>query len=362
MDKINLSQHGPLFLSLGVATISYVIFFLVSKFVHSCIVKYAERTETRIDDIIIGVINHTTQFFLVMTSLFIGLQFYPLTPKYDNWANKIYFVVFMWQFAIWGNHFIEKWLDRAVSRKIKRDPSAATSISLVKFISKALFLTFISLFTLHNLGIQITAMLAGLGVGGIAVALAVQNILGDLFSSLSIVLDKPFVVGDFIVLNDWQGTVEKIGLKTTRLRSLSGEQIIASNSDLLSSRIRNYKRMHERRVILNFTLSHETTKENILLAVHIVKESIERNPKLRFDRCHFTKITPTAFELEAVYWVTLPDHALHMDLQQKILIEILTSFRTSGIDMAYPTQNLNITPLDLMRGATPESDKSKSLS
>ncbi len=321
------------------------------------------RKEITLSDIVMSVVDHTGHFFLISTALFIGIQFYPLKPKYDTWANKAYFVIFMCQFAIWGNDLIHKWLDRTMTRRMKRDPSAATSISLVQFISKAVLFIFVFLFTLHNLGIQITAMIAGLGVGGIAVALAIQNILGDLFSSLSIVLDKPFVVGDFIVMNEWQGSVERIGLKTTRLRSLSGEQIIVSNSDLLSSRIRNYKRMVERRVVQTFSLSHQTNQKQILWAVKTISEAIQRNPELRFDRCHFTKITPNSLEIEAVYWVITPDQGIHMDLQQKILLEILTSFNESEIEIGYPTQNLNLTSDYLFMGQKDEKvTKEKSLS
>lgn len=361
MDEVH---HGPFFEASLITLTTYAVLFGLRKIVHAYVEKReSDGKEIKIDYILLSMVDHTTQFFLIGSALFVGAQFYPLRAKYENWADKLYFIICMWQLAVWGNDLIHKWLDRTMSRRMKRDPSATTSISLVQFVAKAMLFIFIFLFTLHNLGVQITAMIAGLGVGGIAVALAVQNILGDLFSSLSIVLDKPFVVGDFIVLNDWMGTVERIGLKTTRLRSLSGEQIIISNSDLLGSRIRNYKRMFERRVVQNFSLSHQSSEDQIIWAVDVISEAIKKTPKVRLDRCHFSKITPTAYELEAVYWVMNPDHNFHMDLQQKLLLEILTSFRNSGIEMGYPTQNLSFSADDLfdrLQGEKVTSEKSLS--
>ena len=200
------------------------------------------------------------------------------------------------------------------------------------------FVTIVLMFTLHNVGIKITTMIAGLGVGGIAVALALQNILGDLFSSLSIILDKPFVLGDFIVVGEWMGEVEYIGLKTTRLRSLSGEQIIISNSDLVKSRIRNMKRMVERRNVVNLSLSHETTSENLKKAVEIITAVVSSKELIRFDRCHFSKISLNSLDLELVYFIQRDDYNLHMDLQQDILLNVHKIFLTEGIRYAQPVK------------------------
>jgi small-conductance mechanosensitive channel len=205
----------------------------------------------------------------------------------------------------------------------------------------------IFLFTLSNLGIRITTIIAGLGVGGIAVALALQKILGDLFSSLSIVLDKPFVVGDFIIIDQYLGEVEKIGLKTTRIRSLSGEQIIFSNSDLLAARIRNFKRMHERRVSLILTLPHHTKTEKVRVAVSLIAAIVRTKRSVRFERCHFMKIS-SSLDLECVYWVLSDDFDLHMDIQQDILFEIKMAFESEGITFAYPTQTVHVLPPEIL--------------
>jgi len=174
------------------------------------------------------------------------------------------------------------------------------------------------LLALDTLGIDITALVAGLGVGGIAVALAVQKVLGDLFASLSIVLDKPFAVGDFLIIDQHMGSVEYVGLKTTRLRSLSGEQLVFSNSDLLGSRIRNYGRMYERRVVFNIGVTYQTPRDKLVMIPQILRAAIEAQKRTRFDRAHFKEFGDFALNFESVYYVVGPDYNTYMDIQQAI--------------------------------------------
>jgi small-conductance mechanosensitive channel len=177
-------------------------------------------------------------------------------------------------------------------------------------------------------------------VGGIAVALAVQNVLGDLFASFSIVLDKPFVIGDFIIVGDHLGTVEHVGLKTTRIRSLSGEQLVFSNTDLLGSRIRNFKRMYERRVVFSLGVVYQTPARLLEKIPPMLRQIVESREQVRFDRAHFRDFGPHSLNFEIVYWVLSPDYALYMDIQQEINLEIYRRFEQEGIDFAYPTQTL----------------------
>lgn len=195
---------------------------------------------------------------------------------------------------------------------------------------------------LDNLGVNITGLVAGLGIGGIAVALAVQNILGDLLASLSIVLDKPFVIGDFIVVDSLSGTIEHIGLKTTRIRSLSGEQLIFSNNDLLKTRIRNYKRMSERRIVFSFGIIYQTPTEKLKNVNKIVRDIIEKTENARFDRVHFKEYGDSSLNFEVVYFVIDPDYNIYMDVQESINLEIFRQFGEEGIEFAYPTQTLYV--------------------
>ncbi len=249
---------------------------------------------------------------------------------------------FLLQVALWGNAVISFWITRYMQKRMEEDAAAATSIGALRFVGKLLLWTFVLLLALDNLGIDVTALVTGLGIGGIAVALALQNVLGDLFASLSIVLDKPFVIGDFIIVGDFLGTVEHIGLKTTRLRSLSGEQLVFSNSDLLGSRIRNYKRMAERRIVFSFGVIYQTPHEKLARIPEMVREIIEAQEKARFDRAHFKAYGDSSLNFEVVYYVQVPDYLVYMDIQQAVNLELYRRFQEEGIEFAYPTRTLFI--------------------
>ncbi|MBX3390856.1 MAG: mechanosensitive ion channel family protein [Phycisphaeraceae bacterium] len=238
-------------------------------------------------------------------------------------------------FVDWGL----AWISRDKGDGASTHSAAATIVSL-RWAVLAIVYALVLLLALQNLGIDITALIAGLGIGGIAVALAAQNILGDLFASLSIALDKPFVVGDFIISGSEMGTIEHIGLKTTRVRSLSGEQLVFANSDLLKSRIRNYKRMAERRVVFNFGVVYATAADQLEQIPKMVRKIIEGNEKLRFDRCHFAKFGGSSLDFEAVYYIKSPDYNAHMDALQSINLAIARQFRDAGIDFAFPSQTI----------------------
>ena len=196
------------------------------------------------------------------------------------------------------------------------------------------------LLALDNMGVDISTLVTGLGVGGVAVALAVQNVLGDLFASLSIVLDKPFVIGDFLAVGDLVGNVEQIGLKTTRVRSLSGEQLIFSNADLLQSRIKNYGRMMQRRILFTIGVTYQTPREKLENIPTILREAIESQKNVRFDRSHFARYGDFSINFESVYFVTVPTYNTYMDTQQAINLRIHERFEQEGIEFAYPTQTL----------------------
>jgi small-conductance mechanosensitive channel len=214
--------------------------------------------------------------------------------------------------------------------------------------------TIILLVALDNLGFNVTTLIAGLGISGIAIALAVQNILGDLFSSFSIVLDKPFVIGDFIIIDEYLGTVEYVGIKTTRIRSLSGEQLIFSNSDLLKSRIRNFKRMFERRVVFSVSVVYGTSHENLVKIPKMIREIILNQDRVRFDRAHFKEYGAYSLNFEIVYWIQNPDYNVYMDTQQNINLAIYEQFNREGIQFAYPTQTV------LLQGDSPNDFRIRS--
>jgi small-conductance mechanosensitive channel len=241
---------------------------------------------------------------------------------------------------LWATAALTTFLTLRRARQLAADPSTVAAMDLVGFLLRLFVWAAVLLLLLDNLGVNVTTLIAGLGVGGIAVALAAQNVLGDLFASLSIVLDKPFVVGDFIAVADFMGSVEHVGLKTTRLRSLSGEQVVFSNTDLLGSRIRNYGRMYERRVVSSIGVTYQTPPAKLRRIPEIIREIVQCQQKIRFDRAHFQNLGDSSLGFEFVYYVLTADYNHYMDVQQNINLALLEKLTDEGVEFAYPTQTV----------------------
>lgn len=215
----------------------------------------------------------------------------------------------------------------------------ASSIGAIGlFLSRLMLWAILILIVLDNFGVKITALVAGLGVGGIAIALAVKSILEDIFASLTLALDKPFAPGDTIAVGEFRGTVESIGIKTTHVRSVDGEMLIFPNSDLLQSRLRNFGRMRERRVLFVLGITYETGPAKVRDACNIIKEVITKHEKARLDRVHFLNFNASSLDIEVVYWARSAEFGVHAELRQSINFEILERFNAAGIEFAYPTQ------------------------
>lgn len=320
-------------LAILVAMVVYAIASASIRFVANRLGEWSKRTEGRTDDIIFDVVSHTSRFLIFLAALLVGLGVLGLPEK---WADRLplgWTIVLGAQLALWANRAVHLWMARY--------PASATTTTLT-FILRAVVWVIVVLTILANLGVNITAFVASLGIGGIAIALAVQNILSDLFASLSIALDKPFETGDFIISGELLGTVEYIGVKTTRLRSLSGEQIVIANAELLRRLIRNYKRMNERRALFNFGVTYDTPVEQLEVLPGIVKDIIEGLPETRFDRAHFAKFGADSLDFEVVYFMLQPDYTLFMDTQQKINLALMRACAERGIDFAFPTRTLHI--------------------
>lgn len=289
------------------------------------------------------ILNATRLPFLLAISLLAGISQLDFSAGRGKWLHYAWIIILVTQIAMWGTRLITVAVQRAFERQCETNPAGATHLMLVGLVGRIVLWSIAVLAMLDNLGFNISTLMASLGIGGIAVALAVQNILGDVFSSVSIALDKPFVIGDFIVVDDYMGTVEYVGMKTTRLRSLGGEQIIFSNTELLKNRIRNYKRMQERRVLFEFGIAYETPLHDIEQIPQMVREIISSDRfEVRFDRAHFKAYGDSALQFEVVYYVLDPDYNKHMDIQQAVNLALLRQFRKRGIAFAYPTQTLHI--------------------
>lgn len=292
------------------------------------------------------VLSRTTSLFFLVLAAFTAFQTLMSGSTSQKIAVSALTIVMFWQVGVWASAAASAWLDIKRRNSMTSDRAAVGSLSVIGFIMKVLIWALVLMLILENLGVDITALVAGLGIGGIAVALAVQNVLGDLFASLSITLDRPFVVGDFLIVDDFLGSVEYIGIKSTRLRSLSGEQIVMSNSDLLSSRVRNYGRMNERRVVFANRVTYQTPIDVVERIPGVIRDIIESRSDTRFDRSHFQKHGLSALEFETVYYVLSPDYNKYMDIQQAINLRIHRAFAEMGVEFAYPTQRLLVASLD----------------
>ncbi|HXH73472.1 MAG TPA: mechanosensitive ion channel family protein [Bacteriovoracaceae bacterium] len=341
---------NPYLLGFGITLLCYILIYGLKRMLSIRLGEYLHKTKkNKWDDIVVNTFEQTKHFFMLGSAIYIAFSYMPHHKEYNLYVDRAWFILLMIQVAIWANCLLDQWIVSSINRKTRHNRAAASSIGLLKLVSKFMLFSIVFLFTLNNLDIKITTIVAGFGVGGIAVALAIQKVLGDLFSSLSIVLDKPFVVGDFIIMDQYLGEVEKIGLRTTHIRALGGEQIIVPNSDIMGTRIRNMKRMHERRVALLFSLKLETEPEGIESAVSVIKAIVAAKPNVRYDRCHLSHITRTSFDIELIYFYLSDDYNLHMDMQEQILLEIYKAFRSEKLDFAYPAQVLHHIPSENMQ-------------
>jgi len=327
---------------LGLWTVFFVVFLILRRFVVKHFKVVAERTSTVIDDVVVSVLGKTKNYFLVFLAAFAAILIHQLPIDVEAVIRRVAFLAFLLQIGQWGTYTVTWWLDKYKEKAKEEDQSQVTALQALGLGIRFLLWSILLLLAIDNFGVDITSLVAGLGIGGIAIALAVQNVLQDILAYVSIIIDKPFVFGDFLVLDDYSGTVEHIGLKTTRIRSLSGEQLVFSNSDLLSSRIRNYKRMYERRVVFSVGIEYDTPKDKVENVPQLLRDAVEAQDDVRFDRAHFKSYGDSSLDFETVYYVLKPEYALYMDIQQAINLHIYESFANEGLAFAFPTRTLHV--------------------
>lgn len=278
---------------------------------------------------------------VLLVVVYFGAFFLPLPYHVMEFFGRVVIVSLIVQVTFWCNLAVAVWFRLKIDEtRPLRDNAILSAYAPLQFLIRLVLWGFGFLVILDNLGVNITALVAGLGIGGIAVAMAVQNILGDIFCSVSIVLDKPFEVGDFIVVDNYMGEVERIGIKTTRIKSVAGEQIVFSNADLLGTRIRNYRHMTERRVKFSIGVVYQTPPEKLEAIPGMVREIVGKQDQTRFDRAHFFKYGDSSLDFEVVYYVATGDYTRYMDVQQKINLEIFRRFREESIEFAYPSRTV----------------------
>ncbi len=326
-----------------IVLLGFIAGVIIIRIVKSIILRrlkaWSKKTATTIDDFLIHIFENKLIPLLYIAVLYLSATSLTLTPATRRIINIVVTIILAY-FAIrlsiaLINYTLERyWVRKEVDTSRQR--SLKGIITIIKVVIWGIGITFL----LDNLGFKISTVIAGLGIGGIAVALAAQTILGDLFSYFVIFFDRPFEIGDFIIIGDYLGTIEYIGIKTTRVRSLGGEQLVFSNTDLTNSRIRNYKRMEKRRVVFKFGVIYQTTLQQVKEIPGIIKNVIENIKDTVFDRAHFSSYGNFSLDFEVVYYVMSSDYNKYMDIQQEINFAIKEEFEKRGIEFAYPTQTL----------------------
>ena len=330
------------------ATLVFLVLSLLFKILQSFILvkleKIAKKTSTDIDNVIIKTVEGVRPWVYNVVALYAALQFFVLPTFLDYLVTGAILFAIVWQ-AI---EVISTILSFAIKRTMEKDedgdgepdPNSVNASNLIVLMSKIVLWSLGVLFVLSNLGIEITSLIAGLGIGGVAIAFALQGILSDLFASFSIYFDKPFRIGDFVIVGQDNGVVEHIGIKSTRLRTLQGEELVISNNELTTARVQNFKKMQERRIVTEFGVTYETPHDKVQEIPGIVKRIFENLDGGRLDRVHFTTFGDSALIFELVYYVESADYTMYLDIQQKFNFDLLDKFSEIGIDFAYPTQTI----------------------
>jgi len=334
------NTYSKWMIALLAAVAAMIIIWFVRGLLNRNLARLSLKTRTQMDDMLVQAIKKTKFSLIAIVSLYIGSLALTLPETIrQGWINTITVIALLIQGALWADAVILHWIGAYQKEYLEKDAGRVTTARVLSILARIALYSILVLLVLDNIsGVKVTTLLASLGIGGIAVALAVQNILSDLFASLSIALDKPFVIGDFIIVGDQMGTVEYIGLKTTRIRSLSGELIVIANNDLLNSRIKNYKQMYERRVVFTIDVVYDTPADLLEEIPLMIQEIIDADEITRFDRAHFKSFGESALTFEAVYYVKSPDYNVHTKAQHAIDLALYRRFEEKGISFACLTR------------------------
>ncbi len=327
-------------IAVGIIVVSFALIKILKGPVLKKLKKWSLETAITFDDFIVMAIEKTGIPFLYFAAIFGAFDYLTFNTHTTNIIHVAklfiitYFILSLINSAI--QYGIFSFLDKQENSDVKKK-QARSLIIILKGVVWILGLVFL----INNLGYNVTTIITGLGIGGIAVALAAQAVLGDFFSYFVIFFDRPFEIGDFIIVDDKViGAIEYIGVKTTRIRAISGEQIVCSNKDLTDSRVHNFKKMMRRRVVFSIGVIYQTAAEQMKKIPGIIKSIIDNTENATFDRSHFSAFGDFSMNFETVYFVESPDYNMYMDAQQKIYLEILKAFEKENIEFAYPTQTL----------------------
>lgn len=316
----------------------FVVFCVARKVLVNRAGKIAAKTATDLDDFLCELLGELRNFFLLGLAILLGSHSLTLPDGVQEAIRIIFVVLALLQCGFLANKLLMYLINKRAVREGKAQ--SATLKTIGRFLSGLVWAIVIVMALDSVPGIEVSTLVTTLGISGIAVAFAIQNVLSDLFAALSITFDQPFIIGDVIVVDDLAGIVERIGLKSTRVRSLSGELLVFSNSDLLNSRIHNFQQMDRRRVVLKFGVTYQTPREKLQAIPEMIEKVIAKQEKVSFDRAHFTGFGDSTLDFEVVYWLEDSDYGFYMDSQQAVDLGIFELFEEEGIEFAYPTQTV----------------------
>jgi small-conductance mechanosensitive channel len=333
----NTVLHYVIALSISIGGI--ILIRLFRKRLLNQLKNWTKNTETKLDDYLISGIEKFGLPVLGFVAIYVGLSYLTFSEKVDKIIGQVMVVIFTFYVLRMISSVIRLMLESFIGNQ-EGGQEKLKQLNGIMLIVNFIIWSIGLLFIFDNLGYNITTIIAGLGIGGIAIALAAQNILGDLFNYFVIFFDRPFEVGDFITVDDKKGTVDHIGIKTTRLISLSGEQLAFANSDLTKSRIHNYKRMNRRRIVFTIGVVYNTPAEKLERIPEILRTIISEQEQVTFDRAHFAKFGSFSLDYEIVYFIESSDYVQYMNIQQDINLKIFRAFDAEKIEFAYPTQTV----------------------
>ncbi len=317
-----------------------IVFWLIRRVVLVRLKAFSAKTAIKSDDVIIEAVENIHVVVYTLVALYLALQPFDFSSVVDQTLSAVFYVAITWQgiriLAGLVKYFAESRLKEDENGTV--DPNAATAANMVTLLAKIVLWSLGGLFVLSNLGIEVTSLIAGLGIGGIAIAFALQGILSDLFSSFSLYFDKPFRIGDHIVIGTDAGTVEKIGIKTTRIRTLQGEELVVSNAELTTVRVQNFKKLQRRRHSTTFGVTYETHIEKLEQIKSVVVKIFDDIETADLDRVFFTTMGDFSLNFEVVYYTNSPEMKDFLTVQEKFNFALFKKFAELGIDFAYPTQ------------------------
>jgi small-conductance mechanosensitive channel len=344
LPLVGLVDIQKLIIAVSLFVVISLVTWLLRLVVLGRLESLANKTARQLDDTIVAAIQSIRPWVYNLVAFFVALQLYSLPALADQIINGLLYFAFVWQ----GIQVAKCFIRYAVSNYVEKDedgdgvidPGAATASDLITLISSIVLWVLGIIFVLSNIGIEVTSLIAGLGIGGIAIAFALQGVLTDLFASFSIYFDKPFRIGDYVVIGTDSGTVEKIGIKSTRIRTLQGEELVVSNSELTTVRVQNFKKMEERRISSQFGITYETPQEKVQMVNGIVERAFEDISGARLDRVHFTTFADSALLFDIVYHIESAEYPDYLDAQQQFNFTLMERFAELGIEFAYPTQTI----------------------